>query len=59
MATLYPFDISSVLHAGAAITATGVGSVAFYDVGAEARFPSVAVCAITALDKTDANETTT
>ena len=53
MATLYPFDISSVLHAGAAITATGVGSVAFYDVGAEARFPSVAVCAITALDKTD------
>jgi len=57
MATLYPFDISSVLHAGAAITATGVGSVAFYDVGAEARFPSVAVCAITALDKTDANET--
>lgn len=57
MATLYPFDANAVLHAGAAITATGVGSVAYYDVGADARFPAVAVCAITALDKADANET--
>lgn len=57
MATLYPFDANAVLHAGAAITATGVGSVPYYDVGADARFPAVAVCAITALDKTDTNET--
>ena len=40
MATLYPFDANALLHAGAAITATGVGSVPYYDVGADARFSS-------------------
>lgn len=43
MATLYPFDSQAVLHDGTAKTASGVGSVAYYDVGAAARFPAVAV----------------
>lgn len=57
MATLYPFDALMLLHAGAAITATGVGSVPYYDVGAAARFPAVAVFNVTALDLSSANET--
>lgn len=57
MATLYPYDANAVLHDGTAITATGVGSVAFYDVGAAARFPAVAVANITALDLASTNET--
>lgn len=43
MATLYPFDSQAVLHDGAAKTSSGVGSGAYYDVGAAARFPAVAV----------------
>lgn len=57
MATLYPFDANAVLHDGTAMTATGVGSVAYYDVGAQARYPGAAVINVTALDKTDTNET--
>lgn len=57
MATLYPYDANLSLHDGTAITATGVGSVAYYDVGADARFPAVAVCNISALDAGAANET--
>lgn len=57
MATLYPFDANAVLHDGTAITSTGVGSVAYYDVGAAARFPAVAVVNITALDLSSTNET--
>lgn len=43
MATLYPYDAQAVLHDGSAKTASSVGSVAYYDVGASARFPAVAV----------------
>lgn len=57
MATLYPYDANLSLHDGTALTATGVGSVAYYDVGAAARFPAVAVCSVTALDASSANET--
>lgn len=57
MATLYPYDALAVLHDGTALTATGVGSVPFYDVGAVARFPAVAVINVTALDLASANET--
>jgi hypothetical protein len=49
MATLYPFDTSSVLHDGTAKTTSGVGSVAYYDVGAAARFPAVAVISVPTL----------
>lgn len=57
MATLYPYDANAVLHDGTAITADGVGSVAYYDVGAAARFPAVAVVGVTALDLASSNET--
>ncbi|WGM47653.1 hypothetical protein KOAAANKH_02535 [Brevundimonas sp. NIBR10] len=57
MATLYPYDANAALHDGTALTATGVGTVAYYDVGASARFPAVAVASITALDATTGNET--
>lgn len=49
MATLYPYDAQAVLHDGTAITASGTGSVNYYDVGAAARFPAVAVVSVPAL----------
>lgn len=49
MATLYPYDAQAVLHDGSAKTASGVGSVAYYDVGAAARFPAVAVISLPTL----------
>ena len=49
MATLYPFDAQAVLHNGSAKTASGVGSVPYYDVGAAARFPAVAVISVPTL----------
>jgi hypothetical protein len=56
-ATQYPYDANLSLHDGTALTATGVGTVAYYDVGGAYRFPAVAVIAVTACDLTDGNET--
>lgn len=57
MATLYPYDANAVLHDGTAITADGAGSVAYYDIGAAARFPAVAVVNVTAIDGASSDET--
>lgn len=57
MATLYPFDANAVLHDGTAVTSSAAGSVAYYDVGASARFPAVAVVNVTANDGTSSDET--
>lgn len=57
MATLYPYDANAVLHDGTAKTADAAGSVAYYDVGAAARFPAVAVINATALVGNDGDET--
>lgn len=57
MATLYPYDANAVLHDGSAVTADGPGSVAYYDVGAAARFPAVAVVNVTAIDDASGDET--
>lgn len=55
--TQYPFDANLVLHDGTALTATGVGSVPFFDVGGAYRFPAAVLCNVTAADGTDGNET--
>jgi hypothetical protein len=57
MSTLYAFDANLSLHDGSALTATGVGTVAYFDVGGPYRFPAIAVANITALDLTTGNET--
>lgn len=57
MATLYPYDANLSLHDGTAITSDGAGSVAYYDVGASARFPAACVLNITALDDANSDET--
>lgn len=57
MATTYPYDVNLALHVSAAITATGVGSVAYFDVGGAYRFPAVAVVNVTASDFTTGDET--
>lgn len=57
MAILYPYDANLVLHDGTAKTADGAGSVAYYDVGAAARFPAVAVINVTACDDGSSDET--
>lgn len=55
---IYPFDANMSLHDGSALTATGVGSVAYIDTGdATSRFPGVAVINITVSDFTTGNET--
>lgn len=57
MATLYPYDANLVLHDATAKTADGAGSTAYYDIGAAARMPAVAVVNVTALDETTGDET--
>lgn len=57
MATLYPYDANLSLHDGTAKTSDGAGSVAYFDVGAAARFPAVAVVNVTAIDATSSDET--
>lgn len=54
----YPYDANMVLHDGTQKSATGVGSVAYYDVGdATARFPAAVVVNITQSDFTTGDET--
>jgi hypothetical protein len=57
MATLYPYDANAVLHDGTAKAADAVGSVAYYDIGAAARMPAVAVINVTAVVGNDVDET--
>lgn len=53
----YPYDANLVLHDGSAITSDGAGSAAYFDVGGQVRFPSVAVINVTAIDAASTDET--
>lgn len=53
----YPYDANLVLHDGTAITSDGAGSVAYFDVGGQYRFPAVAVAVVTAIDAASTDET--
>jgi len=61
MAIQYPYDATMVLNGSTAITASGVGSVAYFDTESTttiaARWPAAAVINVTAIDAADVNET--